>query len=353
MMIEKLNIYLILFLFASVQGLLLSVYLLIKNLKSNQHNIFLAAFIFVFSLMIFDNIIYWTKSYEEFHYFINLSRPFIFLFGPLLYFFQLRRSNIKWAKFFFHAIPFLIHFLVKLPFYLLGADEKVIFMMTAKEQSWIYYLYPILSSISLLGYNILIYKQYDYESVSENKLDTITFYAFSIHTITYLLYYILVYTISFKVEYDYALSFISSSMIYFVAYYSFLSPEQKEKKKYERSLLKEHDAKNLAQKLETIMINQKPFLNSELRLTDLASKLDVTVNHLSQLINSYFGKSFADYINRYRVDEAKKIIKNKLNLTLLAIAYDSGFNNKTSFNHYFKKNTGISPSEFRKQLSRE
>jgi AraC-like DNA-binding protein len=84
---------------------------------------------------------------------------------------------------------------------------------------------------------------------------------------------------------------------------------------------------------------------------DVAEKLNVSTNNLSQIINEKLGKNFYDFVNEYRVETAKELLLNpkKQHLTLLAIAFDSGFNSKSSFNNVFKKQTSLTPSEFKKQ----
>ena len=118
--------------------------------------------------------------------------------------------------------------------------------------------------------------------------------------------------------------------------------------KYEKSGLAGDQAGKIYERLVTVMTNEKLFTESELTLAALAKTLDVHPNHLSQVINSYEGKNFYDYINFHRVEEFKKLAPrpDNQNFTLLSMAYECGFNSKTSFNRNFRKVTGISPSEY-------
>ncbi len=102
------------------------------------------------------------------------------------------------------------------------------------------------------------------------------------------------------------------------------------------------------QKLEKLMSIEKPFLNPTLGLPDLAARLKVTSHELSYLINEGFGENFYQFVNRYRVEKAKCLLHSKehQHLNMLGIAYESGFNSKTTFNTTFKKLTGVSPSEY-------
>lgn len=102
------------------------------------------------------------------------------------------------------------------------------------------------------------------------------------------------------------------------------------------------------EKLKNYMKSEKPYLNPDLNLSDLADELQINRAELSKVINSGFHKNFNDFINEYRVNT----FKEKLNLgkhkqlSLLGIAYDCGFNSKATFNRVFKKITQISPTEF-------
>lgn len=123
--------------------------------------------------------------------------------------------------------------------------------------------------------------------------------------------------------------------------------------KYKRSGLREELSKQFAAKLEEYMIAHKPYLDSELNLKQLADQLNIPPHQLSQVINQQFSKNFYDYINAFRVKEVKSRIKNPKynNITLLGIGMDSGFNSKASFNNVFKKFTGKSPSEYKRENS--
>ncbi|HWR33921.1 MAG TPA: helix-turn-helix domain-containing protein [Chitinophagaceae bacterium] len=124
------------------------------------------------------------------------------------------------------------------------------------------------------------------------------------------------------------------------------------KVKYEKSGLGEEQAERIYKHLVGNMTNQKLFSDSELTLAVLAKTLDVHPNHLSQVINSYEGKNFYDFINFHRVEEFKKLapLPDNRNYTLLSLAYQCGFNSKTSFNRNFKKATGVSPTEWLQQF---
>lgn len=96
------------------------------------------------------------------------------------------------------------------------------------------------------------------------------------------------------------------------------------------------------------MAEEKLYLNTELKLQDIAEKLSVSQHNISQTLSLKFGLNYYDYLNEFRINEAKKILSSgdAEKFTLLHIAYECGFNSKSSFNRAFKKITGFTPSEF-------
>lgn len=102
--------------------------------------------------------------------------------------------------------------------------------------------------------------------------------------------------------------------------------------------------------LKDFMIEKEPYLDSSLTIQDLAEQLKMPVKDLSALINLYMNKHFFDFVNEYRIEKAKEILKDPLQkeLTILEILYKVGFNSKSSFSSSFKKYTGKTPTDFRK-----
>jgi len=120
----------------------------------------------------------------------------------------------------------------------------------------------------------------------------------------------------------------------------------KPKGEYKKSGLKPEVAEDIHQRLEKLMQQEKPYTNPKLTLSELAGSLDVSPNHLSQIINQYAAMNFHDFVNQYRIEEfIQKATTNK-NFSLFAHALDAGFNSKSSFNYVFKKQKGTTPSKY-------
>ncbi len=128
--------------------------------------------------------------------------------------------------------------------------------------------------------------------------------------------------------------------------------ESPDTKKYLRSGLKQKDVDRYIQQLKDHMVNSKPYLDRELTIYDLSEQLQIPRHFLSEVINEHMGKNFYNLVNDYRVEEVKKRLEDPdfKQLTILAIAFDSGFNAKSSFNTIFKEKTGMTPSEYLKTI---
>jgi AraC-like DNA-binding protein len=116
----------------------------------------------------------------------------------------------------------------------------------------------------------------------------------------------------------------------------------------ESKAVRDADLAHWKRKVLTYFEKEKAYLNPELTLSELATKLNTNTSVLSAVINTGFGKNFNDFVNEYRVEEFKRkaAAPDSKHLTLLAIAFDCGFNSKATFNRAFKKVTDVSPKAF-------
>lgn len=106
--------------------------------------------------------------------------------------------------------------------------------------------------------------------------------------------------------------------------------------------------------LKNYMVTKKPYLNPSLNIRKLAEEIQMNSRDVSVLINQYLNQHFFDFVNEYRVESAKTILRNpdKKEFTILEILYEVGFNSKSSFNTAFKKHTGLTPTQYRKQIKK-
>ena len=128
-------------------------------------------------------------------------------------------------------------------------------------------------------------------------------------------------------------------------------PQKEERfKKYSGSTLSEDQKISLISKLEHLVQVEKIFINEKLSIEDIAIKLDTNSKYISQVINETFNKNFYNYINSYRIEEAKLMLRSELSdkYSILGIAQSVGFVSKSPFNVAFKRITGLTPTEFKR-----
>jgi len=127
---------------------------------------------------------------------------------------------------------------------------------------------------------------------------------------------------------------------------------QKEEK-LTSNILGNHQAEMLKEELLTYFEEEEPYLNPQLSLKFVADVFGLNTNKMSYLINQAFNTNFNDFINHYRLNHFKTIVVDPKNshLTILGLAYDSGFNSKSVFNTYFKKIEGVTPRAWMKSNS--
>ena len=121
--------------------------------------------------------------------------------------------------------------------------------------------------------------------------------------------------------------------------------------KYERSGLKMKDAEKYQKALLKFMREEKPYLDGDLTIHDLSEQLNIPRHYLTQIINENLFKNFYTFINEFRVEEVKSMLTDKAytKYTLTTIAYEAGFNSKSSFNSVFKTLVGKTPSQYREE----
>lgn len=121
------------------------------------------------------------------------------------------------------------------------------------------------------------------------------------------------------------------------------------REKYRRSTLSADEARSLWDRLLRHMETEEPYLDSELRLPQLAEMLDVSVHDLSQVINTFSKNNFYDFINGYRAEKSKLFIEEYAGhkRSMLTLGMDAGFSSKATFYRHFKKRFNMTPAEYR------
>ncbi len=126
-------------------------------------------------------------------------------------------------------------------------------------------------------------------------------------------------------------------------------PHSSRRRKYAKSGLSEDQMQAYVQDLDRVMRLEEAFLDPGLTLPKLAARVGCSVNHLSQVINAGYGVSFFDFLSRYRIRRAKRMLNEAGDqAAVLKVAYSVGFNSNSAFYSAFKKRVGMTPAEFRR-----
>lgn len=351
------------------QGLFLALSLRLIQDRNKSANRVLSYLLLISALMLFGRIIVIRIPLDWVWRFGVLADTTIFLFGILIYTYARRLVfdekppfRVEW----FHYIPASLHlcyYFWALSFsvsefneiYFSGKLNLMFFIVEAAGiASFFYYL--ILTFIVIRRYAKL---QYSALSFRQNILK----YLWSLSSIFAV--FIVLWTASFLSTYFllHPLKFFNYStmwiiipfFIYVIGYYSFKQPAifkipNTPKTKPESERLKPEQIRKLQKRLRYFVMEEKVFLKPDLTLQQLAKKMDTSANNLSWLLNQVHQSTFYDYINQYRIEEF--LFKLKVNEhtkhTLLALAMDSGFNSKSTFNRVFKSIKGQTPTQYLK-----
>lgn len=310
--------------------------------------------------------------------FEGFPRYFTLAFAPTIYFYlkaQINRDFRSKRIYFLHYLPYFTYFLINFCVFVQGKTAINNFR-SSEISNWLGWLETIMIWTSYIYYfyqSLRIYKEY--RSWTETQFsDTETISFVWLRNFIYLIiagevfkwcWFAADYIIDLPFEKDWWWHLFTVVIICYVGIKGYAQHQPLRLTYNSKSVLQEEikmqnmietptDLKEeqLAMKLkiEKIMLQDKLYLEPELSLSDLALKLKTNTSVLSSAINSNFGKNFNDFVNEYRVEEFKKQIKLSENqhYTLLAIAFDCGFNSKATFNRAFKKITGQAPSRFEK-----
>lgn len=282
-----------------------------------------------------------------------------FLHGPLLFIYvrKLTDSEYKFSrKKLLHFTPFsLFIFLVPICKIFINCKYEELLLVTNIFLYIQFLIYWFLLAVVLIQY--------------KNKVKRLlsSLYKISLQWLWVLLVlFAIIWGVSFFVEFflhdywDYVW-IIVTLLLYITGYFALWQPEVFKEgifgndsgNKYKKSSLTDEIALSYLNRLNRIMSKNKPYLQGNITLLELSNILGVSTNHLSQIINQKYKQNFFDFINKYRVEEAKLLLVQPTYQfkKIIEIGFDSGFSSVSSFNKAFKKYTSMTPSVYRKKYS--
>jgi len=311
------------------------------------------------------------------------SFPFVaFTYGPLLFLYVKFMTNpgreYNWLAL-IHFIPFVVFFTVSVIFRTKPILKDLESFFVPDRFISLRIVYSVSFFLSVTIYSILTFIEI---KKHQDNLKNLVSYTSGVITLNWLK----IVSISFYVAYLFlfilgGLNIIGNYIPFdpyfvifgFIALFSFVysfygikqpvifgeefkpanDADKKESEKYIRSGLKEDQAIEYLNKLINYVEKKKPYLDRDLTIHQLSLMTAIPRHHITQILNEYHKKNFFLFVNEYRVKEViARFSDPKFNFyTILAIAFDAGFNSKTTFNSIFKSLTGLTPSEYREKTS--
>lgn len=374
------NLKELLLLFAALQAIFLVFVLVRIPAKNKTPNILLCALLGCLVLILLEYVWLNSLSNRYYYYLAGFSLPGLVVLSPLYCCYANALLQVKLTRRFgYHFLPSLFILLCLLPWFLTNVESKANWINLATSSGLPYF--PTYASlvVTLMGTHMLIYFYTTYLLVEKYEAmvreESADVAVLSIHWLTQLSFGFCLFAVLFYLSALDLLVFTSktnalpslfvfgiASFIFVLAYFTYRQPdlfalyqpgnlptsqELGERPKYQNTKLSPELVEEYKQRLVTAMERDKPYLDGELRLGQLAEDLAIPTHHLSQVINVAFAVSFFDFINHYRINHAKALLRQgEASGNILDIALQSGFNSKASFNRVFKREAGVTPSEF-------
>jgi AraC-like DNA-binding protein len=358
---------------------------LLSTRRGNLHaNRILAALLLSISILLAWGILSHTRYMLRVPHLAQLHVPFQFLIGPLVYFYVralLKKPSGLSRRDLWHSLSALICLAYLMPFYLQSGEYKFNYLLAAyRSYPTEWHVRTILLMAQAFVYLVIIIvslpalRRRKDDARAANVDQSELFWArawVGIFTVIWLAG-MLRYALDYSVQTNLIVPLFFSIFIYVAVYQKLRRPESPVNaesaagghaatstvdvaatKKYEKSTLTKERADRYVRRLLETMEKEKLYLDGDLTLQKLAQRLAIPPHHLSQIINERLNQNFFDFVNSYRVEEAKKrlIDPSEKHYSIIAIAGEVGFNSKSAFNSVFKKYVNMTPSEWRKTYS--
>ena len=326
---------------ALIQGLFLLSVLFVKQESYKRVN-FLLLLVSIIALLL--NIV----GDDDFNLFFS-NANWYFFHSPLiitLFFLLIKYHNSKQDKFqlrdFIYFIPYMFFIALQIAEDILG------------KNTWL-----IIGEI-LAGITLLVYLGYTIYDIIKNKKERWMLFFIVPYALINLIDEILFITTkshnSFSFLETYGIIGLSAILLYMILFKLVVSPKsilpKADTKAYKSSNLSKSKAEVYKREFLRLMDKEKLFTNSNITVNQVAQKMGIPRQYLSEVLNVYLKSNFQDYMNKYRAEEFVECLKDEKfkNYSILGIANEVGFKSKSSFNTTFKKIYGVTPSEFKKAL---
>ncbi|HOP03010.1 MAG TPA: AraC family transcriptional regulator [Tenuifilaceae bacterium] len=354
----------------SATGIVVNLFFLIWFLLVAKQNVAadrkLGVLYFLFLLVFIFNFYEFSGIMRKYPAFIFLDMGIPFLIGPVIwtYVLMLVKKQDKRSNNFIHYVPALLVYVLFIDIVLMEPDEKI--RLLKAPASFESIRYQVVTILQLIPVPIYLFASIAEISSYNKKLKKVYSATDSINHrwLRFILTFFLIFwcvvsigivSINFLNETVLGMSIFMAGFIVF----SFVTGVYGIKRNIAISNTIEEQATTYEEKtsididIESFMQTNKTFLQAELTLYQLADNLKIPAHVLSRTLNSKYKTSFFDFVNNLRINEFKEKVRNKehLKYSILYLAYDCGFNSKSSFYRFFKRVEGVTPSQFIKNTT--
>lgn len=360
--------------FVLIVGVVLCAFIIFSLVKTKKselpQKILISFWVFILAIFLhFYGNLNGLKLLSSLNYpFINISQMFL----PVLIFLYIKSIFFRQSSFlkknFWHFAPTIIYLLIyTLPCFVnlftkpdtFDYVKKVDFITTTLFKDSYGVLYFIFSLLLLQKAQKKLKHLYSHLNKRHFLwLNTFLFTFFGVIIIDFI-FTLSEFLFDYNVEWDgYITVILLIISMFYLAYYgikqiTLFIPEFLTQNK-EQQLIVDDSFKKLDEKLKLLLKTDKPYLIPNLTLSDLAKKIDASEKTLSSFLNNFLGVSFYDLINKHRVKEAKEKLKSGEleKYSMSGIVSSCGFSSKSSFYRVFKKETGLTPLNYKKQSNK-
>lgn len=332
-------------------GLLLSGYFFVFNKSKSLSSVFLGLLLLALSVRIGKSVVfYFNPKLSKFYLQIGLSA--CFFIGPFLYFFlkssleNVKKTPFSWKLHLLFLLAIIVGFGVALPYQSFPNFWYRYFIRFIYAE-WAVYM--VLAAWLLRG----TITQYFQKRDTITPLDSLSLSIFG-GTMAVLIAYLMAL---FNVFWG---AYIVGPIIFsFLLYFNILVLMSRSNKinifeqqptKYQAKKINDDEVRSLSLKLQEVVNTKEIYSNPELKINDLAQKMNISAHQLSQLLNDNLGKSFPNFINEIRIEKACELMEIDNRLKLEAIGYEVGFNSKSTFFAAFKKIKGTTPLTYKENV---
>jgi AraC-like DNA-binding protein len=356
----------------AIHALIQSMLLFFTRRGNRRANKIMAIFLLALAIAMANGIISLLGLYDIWPALSILMGSVALTYGPLFYLYirAMTAKDHRWTPFdVLHGVPFLLGMLVYGAYLRLPGGGSALsgFIGFAVRSPWL--IVTILSTLQTVVYVAsvirLLWAHSERIKATYSTIDRINLGWLRRRLVVYAAIWavglVMVAAVGFESRaiglVGQIVSFLIALNTFMTGYLAMLQPEiffgpleARPVRRYERSSLTPENAALHKTRLLEMMEREKSFLDPEITLPKLAQALEIPVAHLSRVINDLFGRNFYEFINHYRVEDAKRrlAMPDAGREKLITVALDCGFNSLATFNRVFKELAGRTPSDYRK-----